>query len=251
MSRTWFVLSWIALSAGVVFAQQANKQSPQQPGEPPAISTEPPPTLAGPAYTPPAPVYPVAQPLYGYGQHHSSTAAEGALNGMGNVISAQGNYNLATSAAAVNMTQAQQNAIQNQMTYTNTYFQMRETNKAYREANRKPRPTEEQMARWARDAAPKPPSPGEVNSVSGQVNWPTVLQDESFAKERTTVDELSAKKATHGSLSLSDQMTARKTIESMFAHLKSHIREIPTQDYLASRNFLRSMIYSLAHSDLS
>ncbi len=65
-------------------------------------------------------------PVYGGG----TTAAGSAMNGMASVISAKGNYNLSTSAAAVNMTQAQKNEIQNHQLYTNTYFDMRATNKA-------------------------------------------------------------------------------------------------------------------------
>ena len=169
---------------------------------------------------------------------------------MANAISAKGNYNLSTSAAAINMTQARSNEMQNHMQYENTYFQMQKTNQAYRKAQAGPRPTEEQLVRLAREQAPKPPSPSEVNSTSGQVNWPTVLQDDRFAADRAKVEQFSQKKATHGSLSLSDEMAARSTIESMFAELKTLVRVAPPQDYIASRDFLRSMIYSLAHSDL-
>jgi hypothetical protein len=176
---------------------------------------------------------------------------EGALNGMGNVISAQGSYNLSTSEAAVNMTQAQSNAIQNHVQYEDAYFQMRASNKAYRAAERGPRPTEEQLARLARSGVPKAPSTREVNPANGAIQWPGVLQQDSFAAQRETVEQLSATKAAHGSLSFSDQMAARKTIESMFAELKSQVRDVPPQDYAASRRFLESMIYALANTGLS
>ncbi len=84
----------------------------------------------------------------------ASTAAGSALNGMASAISAMGNYNLSTSAAAVNMTQARRNAIENSALYTDTFFQMRAANRAHRAAEARPRPTAEQVARRARDAAP-------------------------------------------------------------------------------------------------
>lgn len=187
----------------------------------------------------------------GYGYDVGGTTAAGsAMNGMANVISAKGNYNLATSAAAVNMTQAQSNEMQNHMQYENTYFQMQKTNQAYRKAQAGPRPTEEQLVRLARDEAPKPVSPSEVNPSSGKINWPSVLMEDQFAADRTALEQLSAKKAAHGSLSISDEMAARKTIESMFADLKKQIRVVPPEDYLASRTFLQSMIYAVAHSAL-
>ena len=102
----------------------------------------------------------------------------------------------------------------------------------------------------ARAAAPEPVSKNEVNPVNGQIAWPEVLQEDRFATQHSALDQLSAKKAAHGSLSFSDQMAARKTIESMFAGLKSQIREVPPQDYIVSQAFLRSLIYALSHADL-
>ena len=240
MRRTWFVMLWIALCASGVLAQRAT-QLPARPARPAGRP-------GAPASGAPAAAYPAP---YAYPSTYSSTRAEGALNGMGNVISSKGNYNLATSEAAINMTQAQQNEIQNHLTYENTYFQMKETNQAYKEAHAKPRPTEEQLARFAREAAPQPLSPSEVDPVSGAINWPNVLQQDSFAAQRTALEQLSAQKAAYGSLSTSDEMAARKTIESMFAQLKSQVRDVPTQDYIASKHFLQSMIYALAHTGLS
>lgn len=186
---------------------------------------------------------------YGYDEG-ASTAAGSAMNGMANAISAKGNYNLSTSAAAINMTQAQSNEMQNHMQYENTYFQMQQKNKAYRAAQRGPRPTEEQLVRLARDEAPKPLSPSLVNPASGKISWPSVLMEDRFAANRTKLEQFSAQKATDGSLSISDEMAARSTIESMFADLKTQIRIVPPHDYIASRSFLESMIYTLAHSEL-
>ena len=200
------------------------------------------------------PAVPAPSTITAYGAYPghtgASTAAGSAMNGMANAISAKGNYNLSTSAAAVNMTQARKNEIQNHQQYENTYFQMKETNQAYQKAHAGSRATEEQLARWAREAAPKPVSPSEVNSVNGKINWPDVLQQDGFAADRTVLDQLMAKKAAHGSLSFSDKMAARKTIESMYAKLKSQIKDVPSYYYLASQDFLRSMIYATSHTDL-
>lgn len=184
------------------------------------------------------------------GTQGASTAAGSAMNGMANAVSAMGSYNLSTSAAAVNMTQARRNSIENSQMYTDTYFQMRAANRAYRAAEASPRPTAEQIARLARDGAPRPLSPGDLNSVSGEINWPPALQQESFAAHRAQLDQLSATMATHGTLAISDQMAARHTIETMFADLKSQITDIPPQEYVASRNFLQSLIYTTSRSQL-
>jgi hypothetical protein len=245
MRRTWFVMLWVALSAGGVLAQRAT-QLPARPTQLPARPAAP--SYGAPAYGAPAAAYPVP---YGYPATYASTPAEGALNGMGNVISSKGNYNLSTSEAAVNMTQAQKNEIQNHQTYENTYFQMKETNQAYEKAHAEPRPTEEQLVRLARSGIPQPVSPSEVDPVSGKINWPNVLQQDDYSAQRSALEQLSAKKAANGSLSISDEMAARQTIEIMFAKMKSQILDVPTPDYIASRHFLQSMIYAMAHSPLT
>ncbi len=184
------------------------------------------------------------------GSSGASTVAGSQLNGMANAISAMGNYNLSTSAAAVNMTQARRNSIENSAYYTDTYFQMRAANRAYRAAEAAPRPTAEQIARLARAGAPRPLSPSDVDTVTGRIHWPAVLQQESFAGQRATLDQFAAQVAAHGSLSISDQMAARRTIEAMFAELKAQIAEVPPQQYVASRSFLNSLIHATANSQL-
>jgi len=184
------------------------------------------------------------------GWYGGTTPAGAAMTGMANAITAMGNYNLSTSAAAVNMTQARRNNIENQKMYTDAYFQMRAANRAYREAERGPRPTAEQLARLARDGAPGPLSPSDVNPISGKINWPQALQQKQFAEQRAELEKTTATIAAHGSLGFSGQMAARETVESMFAELKAQIKDIPSQEYLASRNFLRSLIYTTAQGHL-
>jgi len=202
-------------------------------------------------YQPAVPAPTTVNAYGGYpGFYGGTTAAGSAMNGMANAISAKGNYNLSTSAAAVNMTQAQKNEIQNRQLYENTYFQMKETNQAYQRAHAKPHPTEEQLARLAREGEPQPVSPSQVDPVSGQVKWPAALLEDSFAPERGQIEQLLAKKASQGALSITDEMAARQAIESMFADLKLQIKQLPPMDYVQARDFLQSMIYATAHSTL-
>ena len=82
------------------------------------------------------------------------TPAGAALNGLASVISAEGDYNLASSAAAVNLTQAEKNEIQNQQLAANTYFEMLAAWRAQRDALHGPPPTIEQIARLAHYGVP-------------------------------------------------------------------------------------------------
>jgi hypothetical protein len=185
---------------------------------------------------------------WGYGT--PTTAAGSAMSGMSQVISSAGQYNLATSAAAVNMTQAQRNQIQNDMLATSTYFDMRAANRAARDAEAGPKPSMEQLVRIARQGTPKPLNTTQMDPVSGRLIWPDVLQDASFASQRSEVDEIFAKRASYGGLAYSDQAKVRQTIDAMFDELKARIRAIPPQDYVTSRSFLQSLVYAASKTEL-
>jgi hypothetical protein len=186
----------------------------------------------------------------GFGGYGASTAAGSALNGMAGVISAQGQRNLSNSAAAINMTQARKNEIQNQQAATDTYFNMRATNKAAVAAERGPKPTMEQLAYYAQEGAPKPLNTSQLNPVSGGLNWPSALQQPSFDAQRNEIDQLLATQARYGALNYADQTKVRKTIDAMFAQLKAQIDQIPPMDYVACRNFLRSVNYAATKTEM-
>ncbi|MEX0678565.1 MAG: hypothetical protein WD063_15900 [Pirellulales bacterium] len=188
---------------------------------------------------------------YGYYGGAGTTAAGSSMTGMANVISARGDAALSGSAAAVNMTQAQKQEIENRQQYTNTYFEMRETNRQAREAEAGPRPTAEQIARIAHETAPKPLSPGEVNEVTGKLNWPSALQLDVFAADRTKFEGLFGSYSQLGSLSYADQVKAREIINSMNAKLKAQARDLPPPDYVACKSFLKSLMYTTCKSQLS
>jgi hypothetical protein len=210
------------------------------------------PNYASQPYTPAVPAASTSVYGGGYGGYYSGggTVAGSAMNGMANCMSSAGSMHLSNSAAAINMTQAQKNSIQNQQLAASTYLQMQDENKAWQKAQRGPPATKEQIARWARDAAPKAVTPDEVNPATGKVNWPVALQQDNYAAQRAELDQLLAKKATYGRLSYADQTEARKTIETMFDTMKSQIKDIPPQDYVASREFLRSIIYATSQATL-
>jgi hypothetical protein len=188
----------------------------------------------------------------GYGGGYGGTTAAGsALNGMASVISAKGDYNLSTSAAAINMTVAEKNEIQNRQQWTDTYFQMRAANRAARAAEAGPKPTMEQLVRIAREGAPTPVTPSQVDPLSGRIDWPGALQQEAFAAERAQLDQLMATRAKLGGLGYSDQEKARDAIDAMWKTLKSLVREVPPQVYVTSRNFLSSLMYTTAKAELN
>ncbi len=234
MNRMWFLI----LGAACPIVALVSQAQTTTPGSAPYQPAVPAPSTVS-AYG--------TWPGYGSG---GGTVAGSALNGMASVISAQGDYNLSTSAAAVNMTQAQKNEIQNRQQWTNTYFDMRHTNRMARSAERAPTPTMEQIARMAQEGAPKPLTASQLDPVSGRINWPGPLQQPQYASQRSEVDRAFVELAKHGVLSYSDQTVARQSLDNMLEELKAQVRDIPPAEYVASRNLLQSLSYAALKMDL-
>jgi hypothetical protein len=180
----------------------------------------------------------LAQVIY----NNASTAGEGYSRGLGNVISAKGDYNLNTSEAAINMTQAQSNEIQNRQQWTNAYFDMRKVNRANRAEERGRQPTMEDAVRYAQMGKPKRLSPSEMDNVTGKITWPKLLRTEQFEDQRAKLDELFEKRARYG-ITFEDQMALREATNDMVAELKAKIRDLPPYDYANSKRFLESLTY--------
>ena len=180
----------------------------------------------------------LAQVIY----NNASTAAEGYSRGLGNVISAKGDYNLNTSQAAINMTQAQSNEIQNRQQWTNAYFDMRKVNRANRAEERGRQPTMEDAVRYAQMGKPKRLSPSEMDNITGKITWPKLLRIDQFEDQRAKLDELFEKRARYG-ITFEDQMALREATNDMVAELKTKIRDLPPYDYANAKRFLESLAY--------
>jgi hypothetical protein len=175
--------------------------------------------------------------------YHSSTAAEGQLRGMGDVIRSQGQANLNNSAAAINYSVARSSEIDNANKWTSTYFNMRETNRRAREAERRPRASMEDLVRYAQAGKPQSLSPSELDPVSGKISWPAFLATDHYASHRGALESVFARRATTGAIDAAEYMEVRKTTDAMMDELKSQIREIPPAQYTFAKRFIQSLAY--------
>ena len=127
---------------------------------------------------------------YPYGYWGSSTALEGFGRGLGDMINAFGQYNLATSAAAVNLSQARRSEIANDKLWTQTYFEMRDLNRQNREAEiKRERGNPEDWARYAQAGKPKPLGNQNLDAATGQIRWPVLLGLHDFAAQMRKIGE--------------------------------------------------------------
>jgi hypothetical protein len=234
MKYIYSATATIALIFGVVFAQGvAQSTRPQQSSS----STQ--------VYYPSMPSYSPGYGGVGWGfPGQAGTAASSYMYGLSSVIQAAGSANLMNSAAANNWEAAYSADLDNRMKATNTYFEMRRVNRQSREEERGPRPTSEELARYARDAAPKRLTPRQLDPVSGEVAWPGILQEQQYSKSRETIDRMFAEReASGGGVGASGYRQLHDAIEQMRTQLISNIKNYHPQNYMDARRFLDSLDY--------
>ena len=178
-----------------------------------------------------------------YVDNRASTAAEGYQRGYADVVRSQGIANLANSEAAINMTEAAKRDMENRDQWTDTYFQMRQKNRDYRAAERGPRPSREDFARMAAAGRPAKLSPSQLDTVTGEIEWPRVLTRPEFKDDGKELEGLFAKRAQYNQNTWDDYTKIDSTIKKMRADLKAMVKDIPPTDYLAGQRFLDSLAY--------
>ena len=234
MKRIWLFM--ILIVCPVTTFGQGSK--PGSSGSPPYQPAVPPPSTT---------VYGGGD--WGYGGD-VQTAPGAALQGMSQVISSAGQYNLVTSAAAVNMTQAESNEMQNLIQGVQTFWDMRNHGRMEREKERGLRPAPEELARRARAGAPLALTASQMDPVSGVLFWPVALQDASFEAQRIALDEYTVRWAKYGGLNYADRTQVRENIDVLFDMLKSQIASMPPQDYVECRTFLQSLLFATTRTVL-
>jgi len=173
---------------------------------------------------------------------YASTAGQAAAYGMSEVLRAQGANNLENSEAAKNWEEAKTLEIQNRMRWTETYFEMRKTNRAARAAEEGPRVTQEQAIRMAKMAAPPRLGSTQLDPVTGHIEYPLVLTDDIFAPYREQLDKLFAERASSGgSLQYQQFQQIQQTVSKFIEVLKQHVGDYAAGDYGRARTFLDSI----------
>ena len=181
---------------------------------------------------------------YPYGYSYSSTPAEGCLRGIADVIRSQGDYNLSSSAAAVNLSTAQQQEIENQKKWTQTYFEIRDINRQVFDAEQKRRRGSSED--WIRDAEagkPKRLSPSELDAATGEIHWPILLTAQDYSSHRIELERAFAERAYQGVMGAETFLKVLQLTDELAANLKWRIRDLPPEEYVGAKRFLDSLAY--------
>ncbi|OHB72646.1 MAG: hypothetical protein A2V70_17300 [Planctomycetes bacterium RBG_13_63_9] len=188
-----------------------------------------------PGYYAPAP--------YGLWYHHASTAAAAYQRGVAARIYAQGAYNRMTAEARVIHAEGRRREIENREMAAETYFAMRAANEEARAAQRRPRATEAELARFAEQAKPDRLSPSELSATTGAVSWPVLLQSDEFAELRAELESVFSTRAANGEIGADELAVVSQTTSAMLNQLRKTVRDVNPMDYVMARRFIESLAY--------
>ena len=116
--------------------------------------------------------------------------------GMSDMVRSAGSYNLQTSQAAINMTQAESSHLANQMQGAQNYYQMNGMYQIYQKKQDQAQPglTSEESWRLAQENLPKRMRPNQLDPVTGKIYWPMMLTDPRYDEYRQPIDKLFAER---------------------------------------------------------
>jgi len=183
--------------------------------------------------------------LGGAGSYGGGTAEGNYLSGLSQVIRAEGDYNLATSASLINYEQARSKHIENVNQWTQAYFQMREANQAFQlQKAQRNRHSPEALAQAAAAERPRTLTLHELDLVTGKITWPEALTHARYADLRNEIERLfEARARTKGATGTSEKV--HDAARRMTKMLKDGIRIMPANDYIAARRFIDALDYAV------
>jgi hypothetical protein len=170
---------------------------------------------------------------------HSSTYEEGAQRGYADVIRSWGMANLQNSQAVQGFEHARREYLDNRMKATQVYFEMRRYNEDARRAERGSPLSMEQYVRLARQMAPEPLGPSQLDPLTGAIGWPGPLRQAEYQTLRQRIERLFQDRAA----GYADFAAIRVAIEDFYDHLRADIMKYQPDDYLVARKFLDSLAY--------
>ena len=157
--------------------------------------------------------------------NQAATAGESYDRGVGGIIQAQGQRNLSNSQAAINLTDARSNQIDNQVKSVNAYWEKKDIyNQHLQEYNQQ---VEEKRTEYIARRGSLTLSPQEFDRSTGQILWPKVLEQTAYDSYRTKLDALFKNRAYQGALTGDEYMEATTAFNDWHAAILKQKNEYP------------------------
>lgn len=182
-------------------------------------------------------------------QHHASTYQEGVLRGYADLARGYGQYNYLTELARINRQLAIREALTNQTIRVQTHYDKKRIRQQYLDEVAKPPVTRQDVENTAKARAPERLNSYEYEPALGRVFWPTLLQHDIFALNRSEIDAAMAKRTSEDSgLGSDNYQIVKSNTTAMKEVLRQHIRNLDPQEYAAAKSFLNSLNYEAQHT---
>ena len=180
---------------------------------------------------------------YGYG-YHASTYEEGVLRGWAALATGIGQGNYLNSLARINNEEARTKYMKNRQLAVETYFHIRQSSDAAREAMRPERLSTDQYVALARKEAPDRLSSQQYDTTLGRLHWPAALAGDEFAVERDALDQ-AFRSRSPGDVGPGTDFYAqvRQLTASMESILKANVSQLDPAQYVAAKKFIQGVAY--------
>jgi hypothetical protein len=187
--------------------------------------------------------YGVAGGYYGgyFGGNYASTPAQAYMNGMSQALRGAGEYNQMTAEANIRNQEAKRLELENRKKSTETFFELRKMNRDYVAAEQAAKKAAvvdsgNTVERLAAQRERRELSITQLDPVSGQITWPTVLMDSRYDMYRAPIEQMFINIAAGHAPSTGSVQAAINNLRGFLD--KQYSGEI-TQDYAEAVKFLR------------
>jgi hypothetical protein len=144
----------------------------------------------------------VGQVIY----NNASTAGEGYQRGAASIISAAGEASLNASQARINNEDAYSAAIDNDLKSVNAFWEKKDIYDA--RVRQELDVSDAKRSAYLAKHGLGTLTPEDFDRTTGTINWPKILEQQSYAQYRNTLDELFKKRAYAGALTGDEYMEA-------------------------------------------
>ncbi|MBX7169227.1 MAG: hypothetical protein K1X74_23035 [Pirellulales bacterium] len=175
---------------------------------------------------------------YGFG----TTPYESFARGDAAIIRSLGEYEYLNSEANKNNQEAYKQFLENDRQRVEVYFAKKQLWDSWRATQRRPRPSQEQVARWADDLRPERLSDAQLDPTSGKILWPARLLAPEFTVARDRLNALYASRM-HGNVQPRFASDVKEAVNDLRVQVLNQIDAIPPMEYVAIDKFLDSLHY--------
>ena len=158
------------------------------------------------------------------------------------MIRAQGQANLANSAALINYQRARSSYIDNQVKWQQAYHVLRRGAENFWEQDRQARAAGRD--RWLSSrgsGAPTRLTAAELNPQSGAIKWPEALRSPRFAPMRGRIEDVM--EARRHSTTSTGSAQLHQDLKDLSSTLRAEIHRLPPHEYMEARKFLDSLTH--------